>query len=87
MGGNPIGASILKSILPVKCRYRGFPPLDNFQIISEHKRDTLRYNPEYLNIPRTDGIVVIKIPMNERRSVKVKKAFYEALAERHCPIC
>ena len=35
------------------------PPKDNFQIITEHDKDSLVYDPEYLNIQRTDGIVMI----------------------------
>lgn len=57
------------------------PPKDNFQIITEHDKDTLIYNPEYLNIERTDGIVIIQITLNEGRTVELKKAFYKRLAE------
>jgi phenylpyruvate tautomerase PptA (4-oxalocrotonate tautomerase family) len=58
------------------------PPKDNFQIITEHTKDNLVYDPEYLNIQRTDGIVIIQITLNEGRTVELKKAFYERLAER-----
>jgi phenylpyruvate tautomerase PptA (4-oxalocrotonate tautomerase family) len=57
------------------------PPKDNFQLISEHDRDRLVYDPEYLDIPRSDGIVLIQITLNEGRSVKLKRTFYRALAE------
>lgn len=57
------------------------PPKDNFQLITEHDQDTLVYDPEYLGIPRTDGMVFIQITLNEGRSVELKKAFYKALAE------
>ena len=58
------------------------PPKDNFQIITEHHKDSLVYDPEYLNIQRTDGIVMIQITLNEGRTTKLKKAFYKRLAER-----
>ena len=58
------------------------PPKDNFQIITEHDENSLIYNSEYLNIQRTDGIVVIQITLNEGRTVELKKAFYKRLAER-----
>jgi phenylpyruvate tautomerase PptA (4-oxalocrotonate tautomerase family) len=58
------------------------PLHDNFQVIPEHDRDNLVYDPEYLNIPRTDGVVFIQITLNEGRTLEMKKAFYEALAER-----
>jgi Tautomerase enzyme. len=58
------------------------PPKDNFQIITEHGKDSLVYDPEYLNTKRTDGIIIIQITLNEGRSVDLKKAFYKRLAER-----
>jgi phenylpyruvate tautomerase PptA (4-oxalocrotonate tautomerase family) len=58
------------------------PPKDNFQTITEHDAETFIYDPEYLGIPRTDGVIFIQITLNEGRSVELKKAFYRALAER-----
>ena len=58
------------------------PPKDNFQIITEHDENGLIYDPEYLNIQRTEGIVIIQITLNEGRTVELKKAFYKRLAER-----
>jgi 4-oxalocrotonate tautomerase len=58
------------------------PPTDNFQILTEHDENSLIYDPEYLNIPRTEGIVIIQITLNEGRTVELKKAFYKRLAER-----
>lgn len=58
------------------------PSRDNFQIITEHDRDGLVYDPEYLDIPRTDGIVIIQIMLNEGRTLERKQAFYKLLAER-----
>ena len=58
------------------------PQKDNFQIITEHDENSLVYDPEYLDIQRTDGIVIIQITLNEGRTVEIKKAFYKRLAER-----
>ncbi len=58
------------------------PQKDHFQIITEHDTDRLVYDPEYLNINRTDGIIVIQITLNEGRSTEAKKALYKAIAER-----
>jgi phenylpyruvate tautomerase PptA (4-oxalocrotonate tautomerase family) len=57
------------------------PPQDNFQIITEHDPNSLIYDPEYLGISRTDGIVLIQITLNEGRSTEMKRAFYAAVAE------
>jgi phenylpyruvate tautomerase PptA (4-oxalocrotonate tautomerase family) len=58
------------------------PPKDNFQVITEHEKGDLVYDPSYLDITRTDGIVFIQITLNEGRTVELKKAFYRTLAER-----
>ncbi len=58
------------------------PANDNFQVIAEHEADCLVYDPEYLGIARSDGIVFIQITLNEGRSVELKKRFYKTLAAR-----
>jgi phenylpyruvate tautomerase PptA (4-oxalocrotonate tautomerase family) len=58
------------------------PAKDNFHIITEHDQDSLVYDPEYLEIQRTGGIVIIQITLNEGRTVELKKAFYKQLAGR-----
>jgi len=58
------------------------PAKDNFQIITEHDNDDLIYDPSYLDIERTDGLIFIQITLNEGRTVELKKTFYKTLAER-----
>jgi phenylpyruvate tautomerase PptA (4-oxalocrotonate tautomerase family) len=58
------------------------PAKDNFQIITEHDKNALIYDPSYLDIQRTDGIIFIQITLNEGRTVELKKNFYKTLAER-----
>jgi phenylpyruvate tautomerase PptA (4-oxalocrotonate tautomerase family) len=58
------------------------PVNDNFQLITEHDSNTLIYDPSYLSIPRTDGIVVVQITLNEGRTVELKKTFFKTLAQR-----
>jgi len=57
------------------------PPLDRFQVITEHSKDHLVYDPEYLNVKRTDDIVFIQITLNQGRSLELKKALYARIAE------
>ncbi len=57
------------------------PSLDRFQLITEHERDDFLYAPVYLDIPHTDGLIVIQITLNEGRTVELKKALYKAIAE------
>jgi phenylpyruvate tautomerase PptA (4-oxalocrotonate tautomerase family) len=57
------------------------PAKDNFQIITEHQSDGLIFDPSYLDIQRTDGIIIVQITLNEGRSLDLKKAFYKSVAE------
>ena len=56
------------------------PPLDRFQLITEHTKDNFLYAPEYLGISHTDELIVIQITLNEGRTVDLKKALYQAIA-------
>ena len=58
------------------------PRNDLFQVITEHDKAGLIYDPGYLDIQRTDGIVFIQITLNEGRTVELKKSLYRRIAER-----
>lgn len=58
------------------------PPKDRFQVLTTHTKDNMIYDPDYLDIPRTDGVIFLQITLNEGRSVAVKQAFYATLVER-----
>jgi 4-oxalocrotonate tautomerase len=57
------------------------PAQDRFQIITEHTKTDFIYDPEYLNISRTDDLVIIQITMSVGRTLKVRKALYRRMAE------
>jgi 4-oxalocrotonate tautomerase len=57
------------------------PKNDRFQVISEHARETLIIDPTYLGIERSADALIIQLTLNEGRTVEVKKAFYEAVAD------
>ncbi len=56
------------------------PPLDRFQVITEHPPEGLLYDPTYLGIDRTDDVVFIQITLNAGRTVDLKKALYARIA-------
>jgi 4-oxalocrotonate tautomerase len=58
------------------------PKDDRFQIFSEHPAEGLVYDPSYLGIARTDGIVLIQITLNLGRTVEQKRALYRSIADR-----
>jgi phenylpyruvate tautomerase PptA (4-oxalocrotonate tautomerase family) len=57
------------------------PALDRFQLFSEHDRADLIYDPEYLGIKRSNGIVVIQITISSGRTLAQKRALFARIAE------
>ena len=57
------------------------PPLDRFQVITEHASPDFVYDAQYLNIPRTDDLVIIQITLNTGRTTEQKKALYRRIAD------
>ncbi len=55
------------------------PEKDRFQVITEHDEAGLIYDPEYLGINRTDGVVFVQIVLSAGRSLELKKALYAAI--------
>ncbi len=76
--GSSVGDIIYRSMIDTI----NVPSKDNFQIITEHNRNSLIYDDSYLAIQRTDGIIVIQITLNEGRSVETKRAFFKTVADR-----
>jgi 4-oxalocrotonate tautomerase len=56
------------------------PEQDKFQVITEHDAESLIYDPSYLGISRTDGVVLIQITLNAGRTVEARKALYARIA-------
>ena len=75
--GNKIGAIVYRSMV----KTINVPESDNFQIITEHEADGLIYDPDYLGIHRSSGIIIIQVTLNEGRTTEMKKAFFKMVAE------
>jgi 4-oxalocrotonate tautomerase len=58
------------------------PPLDKFQVVTEHEAGDFVYDPSYLDIQRTDGLVMIQITLNVGRTVEARQALYKSLADK-----
>lgn len=57
------------------------PARDHFQVITQHETYSLIYDPTYLDIRRTDGVILIQITLSEGWTVELKKAFDRTVAE------
>lgn len=76
--GQSVGDVVYRSMMDTL----NVPPRDNFRIATEHDPSGLTYDPEYLGIERSDGIVMIQITLNAGRTTEMKQAFFALLAER-----
>src|SRR6476620_1021690 len=57
------------------------PAQDRFQVITEHAKADFIYDPQYLNIRRTDELVIIQITLSAGRTLEVRKSLYRRIAD------
>lgn len=57
------------------------PQRDRFHVINEHAPGRLLFNPDYLGVTRTEGIVLIQVFLSAGRSEAQKRAFYTRAAQ------
>jgi phenylpyruvate tautomerase PptA (4-oxalocrotonate tautomerase family) len=58
------------------------PQNDRFILVHEHDETGFDYDPSYLDISRTDDLVIIQITANNTRTLEQKQALYRDLADR-----
>jgi 4-oxalocrotonate tautomerase len=58
------------------------PPLDRFQVVTEHEADGFVYDPTYLDIQRTDGLVIVQITLNAGRTIEARQELYKVIADK-----
>lgn len=57
------------------------PPLDRFQILTEHEPGDLVYDPGYLGIARTNDIVIVQITLSVGRTLAQKRKLFRRIAD------
>jgi len=57
------------------------PEDDQFMTITEHNAANLRYGASYLDVARSDDLVLIQITANNTRTLEQKKALFRRIAE------
>ena len=58
------------------------PEDDRFQVIDQYEKGTLFYGKRFLDIERTDDVVLINILANRWRDTPTRQALYRAIAEQ-----
>ena len=57
------------------------PEEDRFVVVSEHSESEFQFSKTYLDIARSDDLVIIQITANNTRTVEQKKALFAKIAE------
>ncbi|MFM0056756.1 tautomerase family protein [Paraburkholderia phytofirmans] len=57
------------------------PKDDIFMLITEHEAGNFVYDNQYLNVQRSDDLVIIQITLNNTRTLEMKKALYKRMAD------
>jgi 4-oxalocrotonate tautomerase len=57
------------------------PPLDRFQLLTEHEPGDIVYDSNYLGIARTSNLVIVQITLSVGRALEQKRALYRRIAE------
>jgi len=58
----------------------GVPPLDRFQLLTEHEPGDLVYDSNYLGIARSGDLVIVQITLSAGRTLEQKRALYRRIA-------
>jgi 4-oxalocrotonate tautomerase len=64
----------------------GVPEHDRFQIMSSHGEDLI-YDANFLDVARSDGIIIVQIFLAAGRTVDKKRALYRGIVERLAREC
>ncbi|HWM42746.1 MAG TPA: tautomerase family protein [Burkholderiales bacterium] len=55
------------------------PPLDRFQLLTEHEPGDLVYDSTYLGIARTADVLIVQITISVGRTLEQKRALYRRI--------
>jgi 4-oxalocrotonate tautomerase len=57
------------------------PEEDRFVTVSEHSESEFQFSKTYMNIARTDDLVILQITVSNTRSIEQKKALFARIVE------
>ena len=57
------------------------PPLDRFQLITEHAPGDLIYDSNFLGIARSSDLLIVQITLSAGRSLDQKRALYRGICD------
>lgn len=74
-------AAILDGLYEAMRETYNVPDKDYFMLVSEHDADGFRGSPDYLNVARSDDLVIIELTVSNTRSIAQKKALYQRITQ------
>jgi len=74
--------AIADAVHEAMVQHLAVPRRDRFQVITQHTPQSLRFDRSYLDIPRSEAFVVIRVTLSAGRATEAKQAFYASVAER-----
>src|SRR3954454_174737 len=57
------------------------PDEDRFVTVSEHSTSEFQFSTSYMDIARSDDLVILQITVSNTRSIEQKKALFERIVE------
>ena len=57
------------------------PDEDRFVTVSEHSGSEFQFSKTYMDIPRTDDLVILQITVSNTRTIEQKKALFARIVE------
>jgi 4-oxalocrotonate tautomerase len=73
--------AIADSVQEAMVDHLDVPERDRFAIVTEHTERSLRFDPNYLDIERDEGFLLVRITLSAGRTTDAKRAFYRRLSE------
>jgi 4-oxalocrotonate tautomerase len=73
-----VGQVVYQTLLDVL----NVPENDRFQIFTEHSKDELVFDRDYLGVHRSEDCIFFQITLNSGRSTELKQRFYKTLADQ-----
>ena len=58
------------------------PEDDRFMLVTQHEADEFHYGKHYLDIARSDDLVLIQLTVSDTRTLEQKKALFAAIAKK-----
>lgn len=75
-------AALRNSIYAAMRESFSVPENDRFILVSQRDAEEFDYDPNYLDIARSDDLVIVQIACNNTRTVEQKQAFYRSVAQK-----